>query len=131
MNRSEKIDTIRRGKPLRIADIAVLIILVVLTGFALYFIYFKAEKGAEVIVSVRGEPWGQPISLLKNRTEDIDGKLTLVIKDGSCYVTDSKCPDHVCVHMGKISRVNQYIVCAPEKIIIRIAGPSDIHGGVG
>jgi hypothetical protein len=37
-------------------------------------------------------------------------------------VTDSTCPDRVCVHTGAISAPGSMIACVPNGVVVRIGG---------
>ncbi len=50
------------------------------------------------------------------------GSLELQIKDRTVQVLTSTCPAKICKKMGKISKTNQFIVCLPNRILIRIEG---------
>lgn len=48
--------------------------------------------------------------------------------DKSIAVVDSNCPDHICVHTGRIYRPGQSIACLPNRVIIKIGtkeGPEE------
>ena len=59
--------------------------------------------------------------------------LTVVIENGAVSVTESDCPDGVCVNSGTISRTGQAIVCVPAEVMVRIdgrrSGSADIIAG--
>ena len=46
------------------------------------------------------------------------------IKDGYIYIKEANCSNQVCVNTGKISKVNEMIVCIPHKLTIEIKGSS-------
>lgn len=46
--------------------------------------------------------------------------LTVTIKDGKVSVSESSCPDRVCVNSSSISRGGEVIVCAPAAITVEI-----------
>lgn len=50
---------------------------------------------------------------------------TLVIREGKAAVTDSKCPDKLCVYQGPIERPGQMIVCLPNRVVVEIKGDAD------
>ncbi len=50
------------------------------------------------------------------------GTNTLIIKDGSAYMVNSKCPDRTCERTGKIKMVGERIVCLPNKISVTVRG---------
>ncbi len=67
-----------------------------------------------------------PIS--KARTIKVPGPLgfTVVrIESGKAFIQSSPCPNKICVHMGKISRPSQSVVCIPNRVVVRISGKAD------
>ena len=133
MTKSDKIESIKKGKPFRIFDVFFLAGLAAAVLLLCWWVYWSpppyAAEGVEVWQN--GEKIGlYPFSKVKGKEEKIlldGGALTLVIeKNGACYVEkgSSDCPDHACERMGTIRRVNQKIVCAPNGIVIRLVGES-------
>lgn len=57
--------------------------------------------------------------------------ITMEVKDHSIKVTDSICPDKICVKTGSISYVGQIIACVPQNLVIVISGESDIDAVAG
>ena len=53
------------------------------------------------------------------------GRNVLIIEDGSVRVSEADCPDELCVHMGKINRSGQSIICLPHKVVIEILAGDD------
>lgn len=51
--------------------------------------------------------------------------LELRIEGGAAAVTESDCPDRLCVRHGKASRAGDTIVCVPAGVIIQITGEGD------
>ena len=55
----------------------------------------------------------------------VDGHLGTVrvrIKDGSVWVTESCCPNHVCVRTGAISSPGSVVACVPNGVTVSIGG---------
>lgn len=50
------------------------------------------------------------------------GTTRIEITDGHIRVTDSACPQKLCVYQGEISRVGEILVCAPNKVAIWLEG---------
>lgn len=50
--------------------------------------------------------------------------LHIVISDGCAHVSESNCPDRVCVAGGSISRVGETVVCAPAGVRLTVKGGS-------
>jgi len=129
MKHSDKIDVIKKSKPMRIADVIYLSALAVVIGLLMIFVYWRpwVLAGDLVVITVRGSP-NVYYSLSEDRVLDIDGKMTIRIQDGTVFVVHSTCPDRSCIHSGRISRIHQIIVCVPHGVTVRIVGESELHG---
>ncbi len=103
----------------------------VLITAALIFIIMKiiaGNGGARVKVTVDGEEYGI-YQLSKDAEYEIEGYgyITdkLKIKDGKAYMKEAACPDKLCVHMGKISKNGEIIVCLPARIVVEVVEKGD------
>lgn len=84
------------------------------------FLQFKEKK---VIVEVDNDIVEEiPISKTYKQisVNGSSGKIHFSVQDGKVFVTESSCRNKLCVHSGLIENLNQNIVCAPNKVIIRI-----------
>lgn len=50
------------------------------------------------------------------------GHNTVKIYDGGVSVTDSDCPDEICMQEGFIDKPGESIICLPHKLLIEIDG---------
>lgn len=122
------VKAVKNSQPLRIVDVIVMAVIaaaalaLALTGV------LDGKPGARVKIAENGKTQEYPIS--ENRTIGLSS-LTVVIENGEVYVTDSACPDRICEHSGKISRVNQSIVCLPAGIVITITGSGEFQTDTG
>lgn len=86
------------------------------------------HEGNQVVVSVDSQVVAS-FPLDKDITYEIEGyeggHNTLIIQDGVAYMSDASCPDHLCMGMGKISRVGQSIICLPNRVVVEIKGAGD------
>lgn len=84
--------------------------------------------GHTVLVSVDGKA-AVSFDLSEERTYEIEGynggTNLLIIKNGSAYLEDSSCPDHLCEKMGKIDSVGESIICLPNRVTVEIVGDPD------
>lgn len=61
-----------------------------------------------------------------NRNTDVviqgygNGHNHLFIQDKTAWIGEATCPDHICVHQGKISKNGEMIICLPNRVIIQI-----------
>ena len=44
----------------------------------------------------------------------------LVIENGYAFISESNCPDKVCVHSKKISKSGETICCLPNKVLLSV-----------
>ena len=49
------------------------------------------------------------------------------VQKGAVFISDADCKNKDCVKIGKISKVNDFIICLPHKLLIRIEGETDIE----
>lgn len=97
-------------------------------------IYIGQEEGTMVEVRVAGEvlhryPLDRDLDkVIMGRS---GGTNHLRIEAGEAWLEDASCPDGLCVHMGKISRVGQSIICLPNQVVIEVtSGGSQKDPGV-
>lgn len=84
-----------------------------------------ASAGRTDVVTVTGPSGASTVPLGLNRTLDIEGlrgTVRLELADGTVRVTDSTCPDHLCVRQGSISSAGSALVCAPNGVSVRFGG---------
>jgi len=97
--------------------------LLILVSAALILFPVK-RAGTTVTVNTADSILSYPLD--KNRTVEVVSEghtLTLEILAGGVRVTESDCPDGLCVRMGKITDSSGVIVCAPAKVSVRISSP--------
>lgn len=70
-------------------------------------------------------------SLLENRVVTVTGvgggTNELHIEEGTVYLTDASCPDHLCVKQGAIRRAGESIVCLPNQVVIELRGEQEVE----
>ncbi|MBR4668478.1 MAG: NusG domain II-containing protein [Butyrivibrio sp.] len=88
-------------------------------------LFVSKKSGMQVVVSVDSVKTAS-FSLSEDIEYEIKGydggTNLLIIKDGEAYLIDSSCPDHLCEHMGKISKVGQSIICLPNRVVVEVIG---------
>jgi len=104
---------------LLVAGVVTLAVFLIMSSIA------KASgPGKTAIVEVNGHEV-MKISLLENRdytVEGFRGKSSISVRDGQISMTDSDCPDKLCVKMGWISNNDTSVICLPNRVVIRITG---------
>lgn len=113
-----------------IFDVSLVIILLAVALLSLIIIKKSSEQGEYVRICVNGEIIGE-YSLDKHARYSLNnGTNTVVIENGFVYMESADCPDKTCVHVGKISKTGQRIVCLPNRVVIEVLGGEDeILGG--
>ena len=90
-------------------DIIVIVSILLVALFAFLAVELTKEAGSEVIVKVDGV--------------EVDGGTNILcIKNKEAYLIDAKCPDHLCVKQGKISKNGETITCLPYKLTVTVTG---------
>lgn len=63
------------------------------------------------------------VSLYSDMEIDLlDGKMTVVIKDGKAWVEHSDCVEQLCVNNSPLTSSGGMIVCLPNKVVVKISG---------
>jgi hypothetical protein len=100
-------------------------LLVLLAGAAFLPWLIADDAGLYVVIShVGGEerlPLDEPATL---SLEGPVGLTVVQVAQGEAWVEESDCPDKLCVRMGRISRVGESAVCAPNRVALTIIGAS-------
>ncbi len=107
-----------RFRPLRIGDIFIII-------FFLFFVFFLPKnQGEKVIISVdKTNNFVYPLN--QDKEIVVNGKLgtaKVVIKDGRVRILNSPCPLKICEKKGWISKKGDFIICIPNRVVIKITG---------
>ena len=106
-------------------DIIVVASLLILSLAVLLLVNLSKEAGAYVEVTVDGNVAGK-YSLAIDGTYSLNGGTnTLVVQNGTAYMSYSNCPDHICENTGKIRHVGETIICLPNRITVTVIGDSD------
>jgi hypothetical protein len=85
-----------------------------------------APTGSRVVVTC-GDQTCFTADLDQVSSVDLDGPLGtthLVIDAKGAYVTGSPCPRKVCMSMGPARRSGDLLACVPNRIMVRIEGPT-------
>lgn len=108
-------------KRLSVGDIGVLILLLVLA--LLLFVFPTGDAGQTCIITWDGGETTLPLSEPTTFTVESRGHtLTIAIENGTVCVTETTCPDALCMAAGEISHGGEMLVCVPAGVVIRIPG---------
>lgn len=100
-------------------------------------LWMTSRGGAAVEVRVDGKlsaeySLNQNMDIVIHGTDG--GTNRLRIEGGEAWLEEASCPDGLCVHMGRISKVGQSVICLPNRVVIRVTGndaEDDIDATVG
>ncbi len=126
MSAYRAIERVKKSKPFTVLDGIIAVLLIAAIGVSIWLIY----RTPPTTVKINSPDYRGELRLDENAVIELDA-LTVVIKDGCVWVTDSTCRDGTCEHTGKISRAGQSIVCLPAEVVITIVGTSDLAWEVG
>jgi len=108
-------------------DIIIVAVLLFLSVASIAGVRTFYNGNRHVVVEVDGRHVLE-LSLDMNVTKNVDGPLgttVVVIEKGTARIAESPCPNHTCIHMGRISRRGEIIVCVPNRVVVTISGGSD------
>ena len=106
------------------------LVVLLLAGSIVSFsvLFLTSHEGTAVIIS---SPDGE---LRKSLNTDQEfsvagplGETRVVIQNRHAWIDSSPCPNQLCIHMGKIHRVGEMVVCVPNRVSVRVAG-REKHG---
>ena len=123
-----KVSQLKNTKAVTWGDIIVVVAVVIISLIALVPLLLNRGEPTTVLVSVGGKE--SEYSLSQNREIDL-GTMVVVIENGSVFVKSTTCSEKICYYTGKISQVNQRIVCQPHGIVITIKGASEFNADTG
>ncbi|MCM1024736.1 MAG: NusG domain II-containing protein [Prevotella sp.] len=116
-------------KLIRAKDI-ILIGAVLAAAAAWYFLTGTFSSGNVRAVITRGGETVAELSL--NRDGDYSfaetGDMVFTVREGGISVTESGCPDKICVRTGSISRLGESVVCVPNRMAVTLKGGSEESG---
>lgn len=111
---------------LRILDWAAIALSVLVVGAFSWYAYARSDEEPMLYIQGEHDSWVYPLE--KNRELHIPGPLGethVIIRDGMAYVEDSPCRDKICIYLGKISRLGDWVACLPNRVFLRIEGKGE------
>lgn len=83
------------------------------------------KSGRYALVEVGGKEVAR-LSLNKDAEIQVgtveEGYNIIKVQDGSVAVTETDCPDKICVNTGKLRTTGGVIVCLPHKLVVTVVG---------
>ena len=104
-------------------DILLVVFLFAIAGI---MYHFASENAAgDVLYIYKNNKLYDTYSLKKDKTIDINSgkqKNTVAIKKGKAMMKFSTCKNKYCIMHGSINKKGESVICAPNKILLKIVG---------
>lgn len=103
----------------------ILIAVLALLAVAMWPLASAAAAGDAGRVTITGPAGETRASLSQDATFQIagaQGVVVVCIEDRTVRVTESSCPDQVCVHTGALRAPGSVIACVPNRVVVRVGG---------
>jgi hypothetical protein len=82
------------------------------------------------VIEASGQTWVYPLGTeAEYRVKGPLGTTVVRVSGSAAWILDSPCKDKLCVHQGKISASGEWAACLPNRVMIRLRGAPDRHGG--
>ena len=98
----------------------ILLFVVLVIGIVGILLMKSADTGKSAEIIVDGKTT-EIIDLDESYEKQING-VVVCCENGEVYIKESDCPDKVCIRSGRISKSGEGIICAPNRVAIKIDG---------
>ncbi len=105
----------------------ILNIIIILICIAIPVAIGIASNGEKTLVISYDGDVVKEISLMQNEAYNIHG-VEVTVENGTAFVSETNCPDRLCMKMSKAKNVGDSIICVPNKVSVRIVGRNDAKG---
>jgi len=104
------------------ADKIIFALMLVFTIASFGAYHWFQETGEVVMIDIDGQPFAR-LSLWQPcvmRVPGAVGEVVVQVHHGTVRVMNSSCPQKTCIHRGGIHRAGDMIICAPNRVVIRV-----------
>ena len=98
----------------------ILLFEVLLAGITGIILMNSADKGKSAEIIVDGATV-EVVSLDEAYEKQVNGVI-ICCENGEIFIKESDCPDKVCMRSGRISKSGEGIICAPNRVAVKIDG---------
>ncbi len=111
---------------LRTGDAVVIAAVLVTAAFLLFCPRLFAEKRERLLaeITVDGET-AAVLPLDQDAVFDCRNGVVVTVSGGAVSVSESDCPDRLCVRRGPVSDRGAVIVCLPNRTVVRIVSDAE------
>ena len=116
----------KRKIPVKLWDMAIILIAVCLTGFSIFSIYIKPQNSSQILIKGPNQEWIFPIDA--EETVSVQGPLGITvvrIHEKQAWVESSPCDNKVCIGAGHLRYNGEFAACLPNNVLIAIEGNND------
>lgn len=110
-------------KAVKVFDVLIVVTILVFGITSAFFIFTNDESSQNVIISSPDGDFVYPIN--KDREIEISGtmgKTKILIKNKKVSIIDSPCKNKICILAGTIDKTSHFLVCLPNRILVKIEG---------
>ncbi len=107
-----------------------LVLTLVFVALSLFAINRIGEKSGNYAVIYVDNKEYKKLPLSEDITIDINGKNTVMVKDGEVFMESADCPDQLCVHQKPLKLSGRDIVCLPNRVTVRVIAEKEVDGVV-
>ena len=100
-----------------------ILVIALCISMPIYLSTLSEDKEKTVVVSFDGNE-ERRINLSDDFTYHTHG-VEITVENGRAYVSNTSCPDRLCMKMKDAKDVGDSIICVPNKVSVRIAGIKD------
>ena len=104
-----------------VAVFAVLVAVLLLSALMLEAGSLCMSPGVLVVIEEKGVT-AAVLPLYEDASLELEGRLTVVIENGSVYITGACCPDRFCQASSPIKYSGESIICLPFGISVSVTG---------
>lgn len=110
----------------RLSAVDIGVLVAVITLALILFILPTGDAGQVCVITWDGGEVTLPLTEPTTFTVESRGHtLTIAVENGTVSVTDTTCPDALCMAGGEISAGGEMLICVPAGVVIRIPGETN------
>ena len=112
--------------PVKILDMAIILLALCLTGFSTYRAYIKPQNSSQIMIRGTDRQWIYPLDA--EETVIVAGPLgetVIRIQGKEAWVESSPCANQTCVGAGHIKRQGVWTACLPNNVFLMIEGTDE------
>lgn len=125
-------DAMGRDMRIKLFDLILIVSLITL-ALSLWVYDFVSAEAPSVVLVYGEQGLFREVPLHREGRVAIPGPLgesIIEVRSGKVFMVSSPCANKLCIHMGKISRSGESIVCVPNKVSVIVSSTDTEIDGV-